>query len=107
VSLGGCDLLVDGLWFGLLVFDSVEVLAVQVGERGSVAGVVEEQVEDGPDHGEAAGLAGESADDFGAPADLAERSFEKVRAAPAVTVSERVAQVDDERVEVVGEAPCG
>ena len=35
------DLLVDGLWFGLLVFDSVEVLAVQVGERGTVAGVVE------------------------------------------------------------------
>jgi hypothetical protein len=50
VSLCGCGLLVDGVGFGLLVFDSVEVLAVEVGERGAVAGVCEEQVEDGPDH---------------------------------------------------------
>jgi hypothetical protein len=48
-SLGGCDLLVEGIWVGLVVFDSVEVLAVNVGEGGAVAGVAEEQVEHGPD----------------------------------------------------------
>ena len=43
VSLGGCDLLVDGVWVGLLVLDSVEVLAVEVGEGCAVAGVAEER----------------------------------------------------------------
>ena len=36
VSLCGCDLLVDGVWVGLSVFDSVEVLAVELGERRAV-----------------------------------------------------------------------
>ena len=36
MSLGGGDLLVEGVGVGLLVFDSVEVLAVDVGERGAV-----------------------------------------------------------------------
>jgi hypothetical protein len=36
LSLGGGDLLVEGVGVGLLVFDSVEVLAVDVGERGAV-----------------------------------------------------------------------
>ena len=49
VSLCGGDLLVEGVGVGLLVFDSVEVLAVDVGEGGAVAGVAEEQVEHGPD----------------------------------------------------------
>ncbi len=35
-SLGGCDLLVEGVAVELLVFDSVEVLAVDVGERRAV-----------------------------------------------------------------------
>jgi hypothetical protein len=56
----------------LLVFDSVEVLAVDVGERRAVAGVGEEQVEHRPDEGEAAGLAGESAHHFGASSNLSE-----------------------------------
>ena len=72
VSLGGGDLLVESVRVGLLVADSVEVLAVQVGEGRAVARVAEEEVEYGPDEGEAAGLSGEAADDFGAPADLAE-----------------------------------
>ena len=38
-----------GFGVGLLVLDSVEVLAVDVGEGGAVAGVAEEQVEDRPD----------------------------------------------------------
>ena len=49
LSLCGGDLLVEGVWVGLLVFDSVEVLAVNVGEGGAVAGVAEEQVEDRKD----------------------------------------------------------
>ncbi len=36
VSLGGGDLLVEGVWVGLSVFDSVEVLAVELGERRAV-----------------------------------------------------------------------
>jgi hypothetical protein len=78
VSLGGGYLLVDGVWVGLLVFDSVEVLAVDFGERRAVAGVAEEQVEDRPDEGETAGLAGEAADRLGASFDLAERALEQV-----------------------------
>jgi hypothetical protein len=35
-SLGGCDLLVERFAIELLVFDSVEVLAVELGERGAV-----------------------------------------------------------------------
>jgi len=49
LSLGGGHLLVEGVRVGLLVFDAVEVLAVDVGERCAVAGVAEEQVEDCPD----------------------------------------------------------
>ena len=49
VSLGGGDLLVERVGVGLLVLDSVEVLSVDVGERGAVAGVAEEQVEHRPD----------------------------------------------------------
>ena len=67
----------------------------------------EEQVEDSPDEREAVGLAGEAADHFGSPADLAERPFEEIGASPPFTVSERVAQVHDERVEVVGQAAGG
>jgi hypothetical protein len=101
VSLCGCDLLFDGVWVGLLVLDSVEVLAVDFGERRAVARVAEEQVEYCPDEREAAGLAGEAAHHFGSPADLTERPFEEIRASPPFAVSERVAQVHDERVEVV------
>ena len=36
LSLSGCDLLVDGVGVGLLVFDPVEVLAVDVGEGRTV-----------------------------------------------------------------------
>ena len=91
----------------LPVLDSVEVLAVEVGERGAVAGVAEEQVEHRPDEREAAGLAGEPAHHFRAPADLAERSFEEVRRSPSFAVSEGVAEVHDQGVEVVGEAAGG
>jgi hypothetical protein len=62
----------------LLVFDSVEVLAVDFGEGGAVAGVAEEQVEHRLYEREAAALAGEAADHLGASFDLAERSLEEV-----------------------------
>ena len=69
--------------------------------------VGDEQVEDGPDEGQAAGLAGEPADHLGAPLDLAQRSFEQISAPPATAVSGRVAQVHDERVQIVGQARGG
>jgi hypothetical protein len=62
LSLCGCHLLVEDVWVRLLELDSVEVLAVDVGEGGAVAGVAEEQVEDRPDEDEAAGLAGKRTD---------------------------------------------
>jgi hypothetical protein len=62
------------------------------------------EVKDSPDEREAAGLAGEAADHLGAAFDLGERAFEQVGRAPSAAVSGRVAQVHDERVEVVGEA---
>ena len=65
------DLLGDR-FFRLGVPDSVEVLVVELGEADAVGLVVDDEVEHGPDEREAAGLAGEPADHFGAPADLAE-----------------------------------
>ena len=62
-----------------LVFRSFEVLAVERGEVDAVGLVGDEQVEHGPDEGEAAGLAGEAAHHFGAAFDLAERALEQVR----------------------------
>jgi hypothetical protein len=50
-----------------------------LGELDAVGGVGDVEVEDGPDEGQAAGLAGEAADHFGAAFDLAERPFEQVR----------------------------
>ena len=41
-SLSGGRFLVEGVWVELSVFDSVEVLAVDLGERRAVAGVGDE-----------------------------------------------------------------
>src|SRR5215218_5144013 len=65
------------------------------------------EVQDGLDEGEAAGLAGEALDHFRAALDLAERAFEQVRRSPPPSVPGRVAQVHDERVEVVGQTAGG
>ena len=62
-----------------LVAHSLEVLALELGEVDAVGGVSDVEVEHGPDEREAAGLAGEAADDLGAAFDLAERPFEQVR----------------------------
>ena len=80
------------------------MLAVELGEADAVGLVADQEVEDGPYQGEAAVLAGEAAHHLRSPLDLAERSLEQVGAAPAPAVAWRVAQVHDERVEVVGEA---
>jgi hypothetical protein len=53
VSLGGCHLLGQGL-FGAVVSRSFEVLAVERGEVDAVGLVGDEQVEHGPDEGQAA-----------------------------------------------------
>ena len=65
-------------------------------------GVTDVEVEHGPDEGEAAGLAGETADHLGAAFDLAERPLEQFRASPPAAVSGGVPQVHDQRGEVVG-----
>jgi len=93
--------------FVSLVVQSLEVLAFELGELDAVGGVADVEVEHGPDEGEAAGLVGEAADYFGAAFDLAERAFEQVCASPPPAMPGRVAQVYDERVEVVGEASGG
>jgi hypothetical protein len=48
-------------------------LAFELAESDAVLGVGDGEVEDGPDEGEAAGLAGEAADHLGAAFDLGER----------------------------------
>ena len=78
VSLCGCHLLGDGLLVAL-VARPLEVLAVECGEVDAVGLVGDQQVQDGPDEGEAAGLAGEPAHHLGAAFDLAEGAFEQVR----------------------------
>jgi hypothetical protein len=54
------------------------VLAFELAEPDAVLGVGDVEVEDRPDEGEAAGLAGEAADDLGAAFDLGQRAFEQV-----------------------------
>jgi hypothetical protein len=93
--------------FVSLVSHPLEALAVELGEPDAVGRVGDLEVNDGPDEGEAAGLAGEAADHLGAAFDLAERPFEHVRRPPPPAVSGRVAQVHNERVEVVGQASGG
>jgi hypothetical protein len=75
VSLGGVHLVVDGL-FVALVSHAAQAFVFELGEPDAVLGVGDVEVEDGPDQGEAAGLAGEAADHFGAAFDLGERPFE-------------------------------
>ena len=77
-------------------------MAFELVEADSVLGVGEVDVEHGPDEREAAGLAGEPADHLGASLDLAERSLEQIGGSPSAPVSGRLAQVRDERVEVIG-----
>jgi hypothetical protein len=89
-------------WFASRVSHSAQALAFDLVEPDPVLGVGDVEVEDGPDEREAAGLAGEPADHLGAAFDLGQRPLEQVRAAPPAAVSGRVAQVDDEGVEVVG-----
>ena len=106
VSLGGGHLLGDVLLVAF-VADALEVLAFELGELDAVGGVADVEVKHGPDEREAAGLAGEAADHLGAAFDLGERAFEQVGRPPPAAVSCRVAQVHDERVEVVGQASGG
>jgi hypothetical protein len=54
------------------VSDAARALAFELGEPDAVGGVGDVEVKDGPDERQAAGLAGEAADDLGAALDLAE-----------------------------------
>jgi hypothetical protein len=64
--------------FIVRVSHALEALAFECAEAHAVFGVGEVEVEHGPDEGEAAGLAGEAADDLGAAFDLGQRAFEQV-----------------------------
>ena len=66
--------------------------------------IVRVEVKHGPDQGEAAGLAWEAADHLGAALNLAERPFEQVGRSPPAALPGRAAQVNHERVQIVGEA---
>jgi hypothetical protein len=77
VSLCGCHLLGKGL-LGAVVARSFEALAFERVEVDPVGLVGDEQVEHGPDQGQAAGLAGEAAHHLSASFDLAERALEAV-----------------------------
>src|SRR5689334_19893388 len=57
-----------------------------VGGHGQAAPAAGGAVQDGPDQGEAGGLAGEPADDLGAAAGLAEGPLDEVRMPDAVVV---------------------
>ena len=76
---------------------------LELGELDAVGGVSDVEVKHGPDERQAAGLAGEPADHLGAALDLAQRSLEQVCASPPPAVPGRIAQVYDERVEIVRE----
>jgi len=71
-------LLGDGLLVAL-VARSFESLAVERVEVDAVGLVSDEQVEDGPDEGEAAALAGEATHHLRPTFDLTERSLEQIR----------------------------
>jgi hypothetical protein len=80
-------------------------VAVRAGEADAVGGVGDVEVEHGPDGSEAPGLGGEAADHLGPPLDRARRPLERGRS-PSTADPGHVAQVDRERVEVVGQ-PSG
>ena len=90
--------------FVSFVADPLEALALEFVEADAVGLVGDQEVEDGPDEGEAAVLAGEAAHHLRAPFDLAERSLEEVGGSPSAAVPGWVAQVHDERVQIVGQA---
>lgn len=66
--------------------------------------MADDEAEHSPAEREAARLSREAPDHLGSPAHLAERALEKIGAAPATAVAQWVAQVDDERLAVVGGA---
>jgi hypothetical protein len=65
VGFGGGGILGDRL-VASFVAHAAEALAFELGESDAVGGVGDVEVKDGPDEREAAGLAGEPADHFGA-----------------------------------------
>jgi hypothetical protein len=106
VSLCGVHLLGDGL-VGWLVADALEALAFDLGELDAVGGVGDVEVKHGPDELRQLVSPGKRpitlVRRLTSPSDLSSRFVDP----PPPAVS-GVAQVHDERVEVVGEASgCG
>src|SRR3954454_13086897 len=86
VSLCGGHLLGERV-VGFVVSDAVESLAVELGEADAVGLVRDEEIQNGPDEGEAAVLTGEAAHHLGPSFDLAERSLEQVGGPPPAAVA--------------------
>jgi hypothetical protein len=72
-------------WFKLRAAQVLQQ-AHAVGGHGKPAPAAGRPVQDAPHEGEAAGLAGEAADDLDSPAGLSERSFDEVGVADAVVM---------------------
>src|SRR5689334_5082088 len=87
VVRGGCDGARPEL-AGRVEQGPAQVLqqAQAVGGHGQAAPAAGSAVQDGPDQGQAGGLAGEPADDLGAAAGLAEGPLDEVRVPDAVVV---------------------
>jgi hypothetical protein len=71
----------QSFYAGFIIADVLEALAFELGELDAVGGVGDVEVKDGPDEGQAAGLAGEAADHLGArltsPSDLSSRFVDR------------------------------
>ena len=75
-----------------------------IGQRqAEPAGARDDEVHDGPGHGETARLAREPADHLGPPAHLLERPFEQVGRAQTASETGGIAQVDREGGKIVGQ----
>ena len=78
--------------------------AQAIGGHGQAAPAAGGPVEHGPDQGEAAGLAGQPADDLDPAAGLSERSFDEVGVPDAVVMLGGEAQVGGQPLAVGGQA---
>jgi hypothetical protein len=87
-------------------FQAAELLAIELGESQS-SGPSDDAVEDGPTEAEAAGLAGEATDDLGATANLLQRAFQEVGAAPSASQPPRLAQMRGQSRQIISQAGRG
>jgi len=71
--------------------------------EAETSGTTDDEVENRPAKAEAAGLAGEAANDLGPSLDLAQRPLEQVGAANLFAKTKRIVQMDAQRRQVSGQ----